>query len=392
MEPTAVIVWRVIIARATMLGAVFLAIFLAGLVLVVAVVLLGPTGRFKRLEVAYDAACDACPEIMTRILGVALCSRARGERAMAWCRARALDAPNPLGQCVYLTLCLGGHAMFVDGVEGRLLDAGDAGGWTAATGAAFAFATVTWLAACCSDPGTITRDNAERHATVYAHDDVVYHRKECRTLRTEAPARSKWCATTNRRVAKFDHFCVWINNTVGLCNFRYFLAFLVGQLTLVTYVAFACARGVTADANRRDAWSLRFRDGSTRGTTLRDDKAMLYRFVVYYYGPAFALGIFCALLTVVLSVFLGYNVYLAARNVTTNESFKRDALRDAVAATKAAGETSAVDWDDVMRNRYDRGVWANLMEVVRPPVSADRPWRVPCATTSPSSTAKAKTH
>ena len=93
-----------------------------------------------------------------------------------------------------------------------------------------------------------------------------------------------------------------------------------------------------------------------------------------------------------LSVFLGYNVYLAARNVTTNESFKRDALRDAVAATKAAGETSAVDWDDVMRNRYDRGVWANLMEVVRPPVSADRPWRVPCATTSPSLTAKAKTH
>ena len=152
MEPTAVIVWRVIIARATMLGACLLAIFLAGLVLVVAVVLLGPTGRFKRLEVAYDAACDACPEIMTRILGVALCSRARGERAMAWCRARAFDAPNPLGQCVYLTLCLGGHAMFVDGVEGRLLDAGDAGGWTAATGAAVAFATVTWLAACCRIP------------------------------------------------------------------------------------------------------------------------------------------------------------------------------------------------------------------------------------------------
>ena len=98
------------------------------------------------------------------------------------------------------------------------------------------------------------------------------------------------------------------------------------------------------------------------------------------------------MLTVVLSVFLGYNVYLAARNVTTNESFKRDALRDAVAATKAAGETSDVDWDEVMRNQYDRGVWANLMEVVRPPVSADRPWRVPCATTSPSSTAKAKTH
>ena len=311
---------------------------------------------------------------------------------MAWCRARVLDAPNPLGQCVYLTLCLVGHWTFVDGVERRLLDDGGGGGWTAATGGAFALATVTWIAACCSDPGTITRDNVERHATVYAYDDAVYHRKECRTLRTEAPARSKWCATTNRRVAKFDHFCVWINNTVGLCNFRYFLAFLVGQLTLVTYVAFACARGVTADANRRDAWSLRFRDGSKLGTTLRDDKAMLYRFVVYYYGPAFALGIFCALLTVVLSVFLGYNVYLAARNVTTNETFKRDAMRDAVAATKAASETSAVDWDEVMRNRYDRGVWANLMEVVRPPVSADRPWRVPCATTSPSSTAKAKTH
>ena len=47
---------------------------------------------------------------------------------MAACRARVLDAPNPLGQCVYLTLVLGGHAMFVDGVEGRLLDDGAGGG------------------------------------------------------------------------------------------------------------------------------------------------------------------------------------------------------------------------------------------------------------------------
>ena len=372
------------------------ALALAALVLVVAVVVLGPTKRFERtwLGVAYAAASDGLPVLGARALGVALCSRARGDRAAAWCRDRVLDAPNPFGQCVYLALVLGGHASFVEGVETRLLDAGDGGGWTMATGAVFTMAVVTWIAACCSDPGTITRDNVEKHLAAYAYDDVIYHRKVCRTLEVDAPARSKWCVTTERRVAKFDHFCVWINNTVGCCNFRYFLAFLAGQLTLVTYVAYACARAVTTDMARRDVWSLRFQDSSVQGATLWSDKAMLYRFVVYYYGPAFALGLFCGFLTVVLSVFLGYNVYLAARNVTTNETFKWDMVHESVALTKESdakekdAKKSDVDWDEVTRNRYDRGVSANLMEVVFPPVIADRPWRVPA--TFPSSKPKVK--
>ena len=80
--------------------------------------------------------------------------------------------------------------------------------------------------------------------------------------------------------------------------------------------------------------------------------------------------------------------------MTTNERFKWDRGHESVVWTKesdAKGKDARrrdVDWDEVTRNRYDRGVSANLMGVVFPPVIADRPWRVPA--TFPSSKPKVK--
>ena len=207
----------------TPLGA--LALALAPLACV-AIVVLGPTKRFERTALgrARGALGDAAPRVATALASIAMCDRKRGAACARAC-ARALDRPNPLGQTVYLTLALGGHAIFVEGVERRLLDGGDARGWTAATSAAFGFACATWALVCCSEPGTVTRENNEEYlkCPAYAYDEVVYRRKRCRTTGKDAPARSKWCATTERRVARFDHFCVWVNNTIGANNLRWFL-------------------------------------------------------------------------------------------------------------------------------------------------------------------------
>ena len=50
------------------------------------------------------------------------------------------------------------------------------------------------------------------------------------------PLRSKHCRTTKRCVARFDHWCPWMNNAVGRGNYATFILFLsFGQSTAVLY-------------------------------------------------------------------------------------------------------------------------------------------------------------
>ena len=96
---------------------------------------------------------------------------------------------------------------------------------------------VFFLLTCFSDPGTVHAGNVDRHLDSYAYDGLLYAPKRCPTMRLQAPARSKFCRVTNRRVARFDHFCSWMNNSVGENNYRFFLGFLLWHVVLCAYGA-----------------------------------------------------------------------------------------------------------------------------------------------------------
>jgi hypothetical protein len=52
----------------------------------------------------------------------------------------------------------------------------------------------------------------------------------CRTTLVKKPLRSKYCTKTCAVVARMDHYCGWLNVTVGFKNHRSFFILLVSHL------------------------------------------------------------------------------------------------------------------------------------------------------------------
>lgn len=73
----------------------------------------------------------------------------------------------------------------------------------------------------------------------------------CPTTLMKKPTRAKYCASTGLLVARMDHHCVWLNNSVGFGNHRRFLLFVTAHL-LFSLCAFAfIVRALTAVVGKR---------------------------------------------------------------------------------------------------------------------------------------------
>jgi len=59
--------------------------------------------------------------------------------------------------------------------------------------------------------------------------------KKCNTCNEIKPARTHHCSVCDICVMHMDHHCPWINNCVGLENYRYFLLFLVYLMVGASY-------------------------------------------------------------------------------------------------------------------------------------------------------------
>ena len=150
------------------------------------------------------------------------------------------------------------------------------------TGSAAALASLAlYVRACRSDPGVITRANVDRHSSSFARDGVLYSPRMCGTCHISKPARSKHCRICDRQVggagagvltkwyerprmitrpspppyrcrcvARMDHHCFFINNCVGQCNHRLFLAFLASTASLCAYGALGFLKWVLRDLAR----------------------------------------------------------------------------------------------------------------------------------------------
>eukprot|EP00536_Pseudo-nitzschia_multiseries_P018586 jgi/Psemu1/328874/estExt_fgenesh1_pg.C_27380001 len=114
----------------------------------------------------------------------------------------------------------------------------------------------------------------------------------CHTCHVARPHRSKHCRVTRKCVLVFDHFCPFVDNTVGLYNYHYFCMFLVSITTALLAFSVTLATYVS-----------RYR--SAHGS---------FPWLVLALGTELALIFFpCAGLVV-------YHAQLIGKNLTTNES------------------------------------------------------------------------
>jgi len=191
--------------------------------------------------------------------------------------------------------------------------------------AMMAMVLTTYYKAAVTDPGTIPASITWR--TFGRPPACLKDRKKsgearwCRKSEAYKPDRSHYCSATERCVLRMDHYCPWLNNTVGYANHKFFLQFLV-------YSSSACLLGTIKTVGLLASMSL-------PPTT------------VLMLVEAGAIG---ALLSGILIPFTTFHCWLLCNNMTTIEfceyRFSPDRERT------------------LSRHRYDMGLYNNLASVL----------------------------
>ncbi|CAO3586924.1 unnamed protein product [Absidia cylindrospora] len=130
-------------------------------------------------------------------------------------------------------------------------------------------------------------------------------------------------------ISKLDHHCAWLNRCVGYNNHRYFFLFLFTLTQFCAYGFYLCFqvyRGMIIEWGLDHAYLLDRRTGQQIPLSFR--KAMTH--ILHRDRIIGSIGILSFVITVVVFIFMVYQLYLAGRGLTTNEAFKWEMLEDAI--------------------------------------------------------------
>lgn len=174
------------------------------------------------------------------------------------------------------------------------------------------FTTWTWSLhiVCTTSPGIITPENISKYDN-YHYDDVLYTNQLCPTKKIRKVARSKYCRMMNEHIPRFDHYCWWIDQSVGEENYRYFLFFLLFHPIMLSYGAWGATNFFIEKLEMHQA---------------REEIDMTYwamlKHVTQEYPALSIVHFFMIFGALCLSAFFGFHIMLTCRNMTTNEYYK----------------------------------------------------------------------
>ncbi|KAI5079619.1 hypothetical protein GOP47_0005098 [Adiantum capillus-veneris] len=265
-----------------------------------------------------------CFDLLEKFVGL-VCG-ARGRHVVSSVEHYCCERPNPILQLFYFTILGGAYFAFVGtsfqyipgpyvSVVHRYL-----GTVSVVVGA------VLFLLTSCSDPGLITSTNVSDYLTMYPYDGILYEEKTCSTCNLARPPRSKHCSICGRCVARFDHHCGWTNTCIGENNLRYFMAFLFWHCALCLYGTFVIAAIVAGEVKKRNlVHLLTFYYGVE--PSLQKLSPYVFQWVLAFYSQQLLLLLFLGILSLLLTGFFGYHLYLVLTNITTNETYKWESYK-----------------------------------------------------------------
>ena len=168
----------------------------------------------------------------------------------------------------------------------------------------------------------------------------------CRKCGTFKPHRAHHDSVLGHCVLKMDHYCVWVANTVGLLNYKFFLLFLVYTFIACT-IAVAMLVSQFAEmfggkpSSRHHHYQPSRREDRHDDTSSVDGRAWYaaIAFFAFVIDLAFAVSVFA---------FMVMHIGLVSRNMTTIEAYEKHARSPWI---------------------WDKGLRKNLAEVF-----GDAPW------------------
>jgi hypothetical protein len=260
---------------------------------------------------------------------------------------------------------------------------------TTAPSALWAYAViafVSWLRVYAADPGVVSAETFEALKSTYPYDGVLFVMgKECQTCGHAKLPRTKHDRTIGKCVIRYDHYCGWTGNAIGLYNTGRFLFFLMVHLAMLSHGAMLVAEIIWAKMLVFITGNYTYTPTNTRITGFSARVAVTAE-------PTLCLFLFVILVSIgVVGGFLVYHAYLVANNMTTSETFKWTPINEACKVFKV--ENSGRSYGDKLRedavrragddpallhdipafhasglpvNIYDRGVLFNFLEVALP--------------------------
>ena len=192
----------------------------------------------------------------------------------------------------------------------------------------FIICVASWRLACKQSPGIITAENLEKYDN-YPYDGLLFKKDRiCPTVGIPKLARSKYDRFSGVHVAKFDHFCGWLGNPIGEENYRWFLLFLLVHAGMLTYGAIIVAYLFQLEIEKHNLWDDIY-VSRTEGDEFKFKATpyVIFQYLFQRHKLHSALFLMYSVMGFVLTLFLGYHVWITSRGMTTNEASKWGQVR-----------------------------------------------------------------
>ena len=228
---------------------------------------------------------------------------------------------NPLMQMLYLLIINAAYLVFIIYGQTRLptIFMPSYHGYIAFIGVLICH--ISFYIACTVPPGAIT------HLTIQAldhqpYDNLIYiNNRICKTCNIRKLARSKHCSLCNACIGTLDHHCIWINQCVGEHNYRYFLLFLFIHAIYLIYAAIGLYLIIISEVYENKLYDAIFYDRSS-GREIKATTHIIFTYIISNRLHLCIIFMLASVMSIAISLFFSYHIYLLYIGETTNETYK----------------------------------------------------------------------